>query len=167
MQEVIKEFDDAMLLIVGEGILKPELEGLAKKLKLTNNIQFLPEVHNKDLAPYYCLSDIFVLPSIYKSEAFGIVQLEAMACSKPVISTNVRGSGISFVNKNNETGIVVEPRNSEELASAIIKLLKNKSLCKKFGNNGIMRVKNIFSKEIMVKNILDIYTSISKHQKES
>ena len=167
MQEVVKEFDDAVLLIVGEGILKPELEELVKKLKLTNYIKFLPGIHNKDLTPYYCLSEIFVLPSIYKSEAFGIVQLEAMACSKPVISTNVRGSGISFVNKDNETGITVEPSNSRELASAIIKLLKNKSLCKKFGNNGRMRVKNIFSKEVMAKNILDIYTSISKHQKES
>ena len=167
MHEVVEKFDDVVLLIVGYGILKPELQGLVKKLNLTNNIQFLSEIHNKDLAPYYYLSDIFVLPSIYKSEAFGIVQLEAMACSKPVISTNVHGSGISFANKNNETGIVVEPRNSRELSSAIVKLLKNKFLCQKFGNNGRVRVKKSFSKETMVNSITDIYTSILKHQKES
>lgn len=167
MQEVIKKFDNVVLLIIGDGILKPELRELVTKVNLTGYIKFLPEIHNKDLTPYYHLSDIFVLPSIYKSEAFGIVQLEAMACSKPVISTNVLGSGISFANKNGETGIVVEPHNSRKLSTAIINLLKNKSLRKKFGSNGRTRVQKLFSKEIMVKDILNIYNSILMHRKES
>ncbi len=167
MREVVEKYNEAVLLIVGDGVLKSELEAIVKKLNLTKHVKFLSEIHNKDLTPYYYLSDMFILPSIYKSEAFGIVQLEAMACSKPIISTNVLGSGISYVNKNNETGIIIEPYDSRKLSSSMIKLLKNNSLKKKLGNNGKRRVKKFFSKEAMVKNILNIYNLILKHPAES
>ncbi len=163
---VLNKFNDVKLLIVGDGPLKQELVALVDELGISDFVDFVGDIHNENLPPYYCLCDIFVLPSTYKAEAFGIVQLEAMACGKPIVSTNVQGSGITFVNKENETGLIVEPGNSNELAGAIIKLLKSKNLQRRLGRNGKLRVKHYFSKSIMVKNILNVYDSILKRQRE-
>ena len=159
MPEVVKEFRDVKLIIVGDGPLMPKLESLVFRLKLTDYVEFVSGLHNTKTPHYYHLSDIFVLPSVYKAEAFGIVQLEAMACGKPVISTDVDGSGISFVNQNNKTGIVVTPRDPKSLAGAIKELLKDNKLRGTFGKNGKERVEKHFSKQVMVEKILDVYES--------
>ncbi|GIW67110.1 MAG: mannosyltransferase [Candidatus Parcubacteria bacterium] len=131
---------EAKFLIIGEGKLKDKLLNLIKKYNLENKVFIAPPV--KNLSPYYYACDIFVLPSIQKSEAFGIVLLEAMACGKPVISTEI-GTGTSWVNQDNITGFVVEPKNSKSLAAAINKLLNDKELYSKFSQNALNRAKNL------------------------
>src|SRR6185436_9399810 len=78
---------DGHLLIVGEGHLREELEKQARANQVAHKITFLGEVHNDDIVPYYHAADVFALASVARSEAFGIVQLEAMACGKPVVNT--------------------------------------------------------------------------------
>lgn len=165
MTEVVSKFRDTKLIIVGDGPLTTKLKELVLRLRLNDYVEFVSGLHNTKTPPYYHLSDVFVLPSVYKAEAFGIVQLEAMACGKPIISTSVDGSGISFVNQNNKTGIVVTPRNPKALSDAIKKLLKAPKLRKTFGNNGKERVEKYFSKQVMVRKILDSYESILKRLK--
>lgn len=163
MPAIRKEIENVNLVIVGDGVLKQQLEKMVLELGLDDCIEFIPGLHNEKLSPYYFVADLFVLPSIYKAEAFGIVQLEAMACGKPVVSTNVFGSGISFANKNGETGLVVPPRDAEQLSKSIISILADGNLRKLFGRNSKLRVKKYFSKDLMVKRTLDIYKSILAH----
>jgi len=162
MKKVTQKFPEIKLFIIGEGPQRENLKSLVNFLDISDNIQFLGEVSSQDLPIYYNLCDIFILPSTYKAEAFGIVQLEAMACQKPVISTNIPGSGVSFVNTSNETGIIVKPKDVKELVDAIIYLLKNEDVRKKLGKNAFKKVKNTFNKDIMTKNILDVYGLVDR-----
>ncbi len=137
----------AKLLIIGEGKRKKKLLNLTKNLSLENKVFILPS--QEDLRPFYLACDIFVLSSIERSEAFGIVILEAMAFKKPVISTELK-TGTSWVNINNETGFVVKPKNVEDLEKAMRILLENEELRKKFGENAYKHVLN-FS----IENFID------------
>lgn len=97
----------ANLLIIGEGPLNQSLQQQARELGVADRIFFLGKVDGS-IVPYYHASDVFILPSIARSEAFGIVQLEAMACGRPVVNTQL-ASGVPFVSIDGETGITVPP----------------------------------------------------------
>jgi glycosyltransferase involved in cell wall biosynthesis len=111
------------------------------------------------LINFYKACTVFVLPSIFRSEAFGIVLIEAMAAGKPVISTEV-GTGTSFVNQNRVTGFVVSPKDSRALAQAIKKILGNKKLAQEFGQNALKRAREKFSLEKMLEEISRVYRDI-------
>ncbi len=149
----------AKLLIIGEGPQKKNLEFRIKNLGLKNRIYFLPFQKEKELLNYYRACSVFVLPSTFKSEAFGLVLIEAMACGKPVISTEL-GTGTSFVNRNGVTGFVVPPKNSKALALAIKKILEDKKLAQEFGQNAFERAASEFSLEKMLEKISAVYGSI-------
>ena len=103
----------------------------------------LDRIEDNDLDNYYKACDIYLFPSIMQSEAFGIVQLEAMKYSKPVINTNL-GTGVNYVSIHKVTGLTVEPKNSDELANAINKLLNDDNLRETLGQNAKKRVKEVF-----------------------
>ncbi len=96
------------LLIVGEGPRRRSLEREAALARLGGRVTFLGALSSSDLIACYHAADVFVLPSIARSEAFGIVQLEAMACGKPVVNTRIN-SGVPFVSIDGETGMTVAP----------------------------------------------------------
>ncbi|MBC8165901.1 MAG: glycosyltransferase, partial [Bryobacteraceae bacterium] len=107
---------DANLVILGNGPLRTPLEKMAVTLGIASRVTLLDGV--ADLTPYYQAADVFVLPSVARSEAFGIVQLEAMACRKPVINTAL-ASGVPYVSLDGITGTTVPPADSEALAAAL------------------------------------------------
>lgn len=107
----------------------------------------------------YHASDIFVLPSVANSEAFGIAQIEAMACGKPVVNTNLT-TGVPWVSIHGETGLTVLPKDSSALAEAISLLLDNNSLRERYGENAKKRAREVFSKEIMIEKVLSSYVSL-------
>ena len=141
--EAMKKVDNAIYLIGGSGPLKEEFENYIKENQLENKVILLGRVNDEDLDNYYKACDIYLFPSIMQSEAFGIVQLEAMKYGKPVINTSL-GTGVNYVSIHNETGLTVEPQNAEELANAINKLLNDDNLRETFGQNAKKRVENIF-----------------------
>src|SRR5207244_1556764 len=96
----------AHLLLVGDGPLGEQLEQYVKSRNLADRVSILSGID--DLVPYYYACDVFVLPSTARSEAFGIVQLEAMVCAKPVVNTQL-DSGVPFVSRHQETGFTVAP----------------------------------------------------------
>ena len=124
-------------------------------------VEFLGTVDDKMKDTLLHACDLLILPSIYRSEAFGLVLLEAMACGKPVISTEL-GTGTSFVNLHGETGLVVPPKDSDELAKAINSLLEDRGLREKYGQAGKKRVQTYFTIEKMVNRIVEIYEEILK-----
>jgi len=149
----------ANLIIIGEGPEKRNLEFRIKNLGLGDKIFFLPFQKEEELVNYYRACPVFVLPSIFKSEAFGLVLIEAMACGKPVVSTEL-GTGTSFVNQDGVTGFVVPPKDSQALVKALQKILENKKLAQEFGQNARNRVIEEFSLEKMLIGILEVYKKI-------
>jgi len=101
-----------------------------------------------------------ILTSISNNEAFGIVQLEAFTCGKPVISTNLP-TGVPFVNLHEKTGLIVPSRDSRALARAINRLLKSPDLCRKYGQYARERMEKEFTKELMAQRVLKLYQNLT------
>jgi len=147
---------DARLLIVGDGPLRGALERRIVECGVSDRVEMLGEVQNDELAPYYLASDVFVLPSIARSEAFGIVQLEAMSFGLPVVNTNL-DSGVPFVSRHGETGLTVAPRDPQALANALNLLLARGELRVRFGAAALRRVKAEFTAELMAERTMALY----------
>ena len=156
---------DAQLLLIGNGPEYARLRHLVDVYKLNGKIKFLGGLPDDEVTAYYKACDIFVLPSHLRSEAFGLVQLEAMSCGKPVISTKLK-TGTSFVNINNKTGLTVKPDNVNELTNAIQYLLQNPEIRKGMGQSGLDRAMHLFSADKMVDSILNLYHEVLEKKKK-
>jgi glycosyltransferase involved in cell wall biosynthesis len=150
---------DAELIIIGRGPLHDELIAAIKANGLEDRISIIPPVPFDKLIEYYYRSDVFILPSIASSEAFGIVQLEAMACGKPVISTNLP-TGVPFVNEHGKTGLVVKPGDASELREAIRVLLGDDGLRLRMGECARNRVLAEFTNDRVAERVRSIYKSL-------
>mgnify|MGYP000894065223 CR=1 FL=1 len=151
---------DATLLIVGDGYLKNDLIKETKSLGLEKKIVFIPSVTDDLLVSFYYACDVFVLPSVENSEAFGLVQVEAMMCGKPVVSTNLP-TGVSFVNQHKETGLLVTPKKSQELSDALNMLLTEESIRETMGQKARQRALEEFRLDTMAKRYLELYLKYS------
>lgn len=147
---------DGRILIVGGGPMEARLRRQAAASSAAARIRFLGEVADDELPHHYLAADVVVLPSAYRSEAFGIVLLEAMAAGRPVVSTEL-GTGTSFINQHGETGLVVASRDPSGLATAINRLLADPEERRRMGANGQRRVDELFHIEKMVDRTLAIY----------
>jgi rhamnosyl/mannosyltransferase len=150
---------DGKLLLIGGGPLERELKRLVEELGVAQKVIFLGAIGDEEVVPHIYASQVLALPSTHRSESFGIVQLEAMACEKPVVSTNL-DTGVPFVNQHKVTGLVIPPKDSMALAEAINTLLFNEPLRLQYGRAGRERVEREFTKEIMVQRILRIYQKV-------
>ncbi len=150
---------DAKLVIAGEGVLENKLKLLTKKLGISNKIFFAGKVEGTLKAQYMHACDLLVLPSTHKSEAFGIVLLEAMACAKPVVTTEL-GTGTSFVCQNNVTGLVVPPKDIPALKNAINQILHDRDFSRKLGEASRRRLEENFRIEKMGEEFLSLYQRV-------
>lgn len=155
--EALKNIDNVVLLIMGDGKYREVLEEQIKLNQLQNKVFLLGEISDKNYKnEVFEACDIFLLPSIQRTESFAIVQLEAMRHGKPIINTNL-GTGVNYVSVDKETGLTVEPKNSEELTNAINKLLNNDNLCLEYGENAKRRVEALFNLESIRERYKDLY----------
>ena len=152
--EVIKGLPEVKFVLVGDGELREELENSAMRLGISKNIIFTG--NREDVPQLIQLFNVAVLSSIH--EGFGNFLIEAMACSKPVVATNV--GGIPEVVKNEETGILVPPENPEALAEGIIRLLRNKEESRRMGLAGRRRVEQYFDIKLKVRKVEEIYDKL-------
>ena len=148
---------DAQLLLIGEGPLHQQLLEQVTTSGVQDKVSFLGNV--RDLRPYYHACDVFALPSIAVSEAFGIVQLEAMACGKPVVNTQLP-SGVPWVSQNGITGITVPPCDVDALAEAVSVLLSQPELAARYGRAARRRVEQEFATERMLARTLGLYSRV-------
>jgi len=130
----ISSSDDFRVLIIGEGDMRSSYKSIVYSLGLQNKIIFAGFVPDNLLPKYYSVADMLVLPSIDKSEAFGIVSLEAMASGVAVIASDL--AGVRSVVRKGETGLLVKPGKVDHLAEMISYLLKNPKKAKDFGKEG-------------------------------
>lgn len=149
---------NASLLLIGDGPLRDRLLKEARIRGVQGKVHFLEGV--EDVIPYYHAAEVFVLPSIARSEAFGIVQLEAMACGKPVVNT-LLDSGVPVVSLDGVTGLTVAPADPEVLAHAVNLLLENHELRARYGEAAKRRVWAEFRLELMTRRTLNLYNSLS------
>ncbi len=145
------------LLLIGDGYLKDQLLNLTARNGLEGKVHFLGRKRYDELASYYHACDIFVLPSTY--ESFGLVQLEAMACGKPVINTKIP-TAVPEISIHEETGLTVMPNDSTELSSAINRLIENEDERIRFGINAKERVEKFYSIETVSEKILSLYMAL-------
>jgi glycosyltransferase involved in cell wall biosynthesis len=157
---------DGKLILIGEGPLHSRLELIANEMGVRERVFFTGEIDNQKLAPYYYAADVFVLPSVERTEAFGIVQLEAMACGKPIVNTRL-STGVPFVSIDGVTGITVPPRDPIALAQAITRLLDDADLRARYGAAGIRRVRSEFTANRMATRTLAIYREIISSRERS
>jgi glycosyltransferase involved in cell wall biosynthesis len=148
---------DAHLLLIGKGPLREPLSQLATELGLSRRVTFLSEVN--DIRPYYQAADVFALSSVMRSEAFGIVQLEAMACGKPIINTQL-DSGVTFVSPHGVSGLTVPPADSRALGQAINQLLEQPDWRSELGDGARQRVSHNFTLEQMVQRTFELYQEV-------
>ena len=146
--EALRELD-AVAWIVGTGPLESELRAQAAALGVTERVKFLGGVSDAELPALLHACDVFALPSISAAEAFGIVQVEAMACGKPVVSCALQ-SGVKFVNQDGVTGLLVTPEDSAALAAGLRSLLGNAPLRQRLGAAARARAEREFAEDVMV-----------------
>jgi rhamnosyl/mannosyltransferase len=144
----------ARLVLVGDGPLKASLERIARDAGVADKVVFLERVD--DVNAYYHAADVFALPSVARSEAFGLVQLEAMASGIPVVNTRLT-SGVPYVSPHGVTGLTVPPGDAGALTVAINELLDDPDLRQRYGAAGRRRARNEFSVEEMVRQTLAVY----------
>lgn len=154
--QAAKRNDRIRLDIVGTGPLEPELKRQTEELGLTDQIHFHAGVSDDELIGFFKECDVFVLPSLQRSEAFGLVQIEAMAFGKPVINTNLP-SGVPYVSLHGETGLTVEPGNTAELAEAMEYLAEHPAERCQMGERARERMEEQFRMETMLKRVLRLY----------
>ena len=152
--------EQIMILIAGEGRDRNKLEGLIKKMQVQDRVKLLGYLDETDLACYYQACDLFCLSSVANSEAFGIVQLEAMKFGKAIVSTVIPESGVSWVNADQISGINVQAKDSAALARAISLLHQQPALRKRMGERGRQRFHDMFSRERMCRSLIRLYESI-------
>ena len=150
MSKVLGEYPSCKCVIVGKGRLEQELKDQAKELGISDSIRFTG--YMEQVSPYYEAADIFVLSSL--REGLPLVLLEAMAHGLPCIATDIAGNAEVIV--HGETGLIVEPGNSEELAKAILNLLMNKELRCAMGINGKKRVEQHFDVNQTVARLKEV-----------
>ena len=152
--------DDCMILIGGTGPLREKLEKKITDLGLEDKVRLLGRISDEELPVYYHACDIYCMSSVKKTEAFGIVQIEAMSCGKPLIATNIPESGVSWVNKHGVSGLNVAPMNAKELATAIKNILVDQTAYNNFVEGSRKRFDEVFHIDKMVDGCLDVYKDI-------
>jgi glycosyltransferase involved in cell wall biosynthesis len=146
------------LMLIGEGPDQSALQDEARRLGVRDRVVFLGHVPR--LAPYYLAADAFWFPSNARSEAFGIVQVEAMASGCPVINTHIPHSGVSWVSPHEETGLTVPVDDPLALAAAANRLLTEPGLRDRLAAAARARAIQEFDHRTMAERSLAIYRGI-------
>jgi glycosyltransferase involved in cell wall biosynthesis len=152
---------DATAIIAGDGPERSALAAEANRLGVDGKVRFVGRLSDADLLAHLHACDVLVLPSVTSAETFGVVQLEAMACGKPVISTNLP-TGVPWVNRDGESGLVVPPGDDTALAEAIAKLLKDHPLRRRMGEAARLRVRDHFTVDAMAHTAAALYEQVAR-----
>lgn len=152
--------DDYVVVIGGQGELRKKLEDLILALNLQNRVLMPGRIDDEYLPAYYEASTLFCLPSIMKTEAFAIVQIEAMSFGKPVVATTIVGSGVPWVNSHGKSGLNVPPKDPRRLADAIMKICQKKEDYAMFSEGALANYSERFTQKLMIEKCINNYTKL-------
>jgi rhamnosyl/mannosyltransferase len=148
------------LFIIGRGSLEKKIKSLVSGKNLQDRAHFLGSLPREELLAAYYDCDMLVLPSRANSEAFGLVQLEAMVYGKPVINTDLP-TGVPYVSLHGETGLTVAAGSFPQLAEAITMLARNEALCRSYGRAARDRVRKHFGMDAMLNSVYRVYREVA------
>ncbi|HVL67918.1 MAG TPA: glycosyltransferase [Vicinamibacterales bacterium] len=154
---------NAYAVIVGDGPLRAAWQRAARDLNIEERVEFPGEVTDDELRALYGCADVFVLPSVTRAEAFGYVQLEAMAAGLPVISTRLP-SGVPWVNQHGVTGLTVPPGDAPALAAALRDLLGDAAMKRRMSAAARARVASEFTLERMGERASALFTRLAARE---
>jgi glycosyltransferase involved in cell wall biosynthesis len=149
------QLEGAEVFMVGTGELRQRLEMLRIELNLANKVKILGYCSDVELTSLFATCDCFCLPSLERTEAFGVVLLEAMRYGKPIVASAIDGSGVPWVIKN--AGLLVPPQDISALAHALQKIVDNPQLRTDLGKNGQQRFNQVFDIKNVAKKISELY----------
>ena len=159
LPQIREKVTQVTLVLGGDGSDLARLKKLAQEKEVSDIIRFPGTINRADVPTYFHLCDLFVLPAVFdpKGNVDGcpIVILEAMACGKPVVSSDI--SGIPIVVKDGETGILVDEKNVDALATAIISLLENPAKREQLGRAGQQRIQQELTWTKTIEQFISIY----------
>lgn len=156
---------DYRVVIAGSGPLKDELQGQIDALGLGDRVQLLGRISDEEKHEWFRRCDLFCLSSVWKTEAFAIVQVEAMSCGKPVVATRIPGSGVSWVNKDGMSGINVPVEDARAIADAILAVASDPETYSRFCEGARRRYEACFTFGGMVNGCKVIYDEIINDSK--
>ena len=148
------------VLIGGMGPLQDSLQAQIDALGIQERVQLLGYVADELLPALYGACDVFVLSSVMKTEAFGIVQIEAMSCGKPVVATRIPGSGTAWVNEDGVSGLNVKPGDADVLADAIRRICEADETYRHYCEGARQRFESLFTFDKMINSVLKEYEKI-------
>jgi len=159
LAQVKKEISDVKLIVGGEGELISYYQQTVKLLGLEKAVEFHGFIPDEKLIEYYNRCSVFVLPSISSAqEGFGIVLLEALACGTPVIATDI--VGVTEDVEASNAGIIVQPKDTEALANAIVRMLRDENLTTEMGRNGRKLVEEKYTWGKVANEVLNLYDEL-------
>ncbi|MBS0556845.1 MAG: glycosyltransferase [Proteobacteria bacterium] len=158
----LAQVPQASLALIGDGECGAALRALATQLGIDARVQFIGRLDMDAagaarLGAAYAQADVFCLPSTERAESFGMVLLEAMRAGKPTIASDIPGSGVGFVVRDGETGLLVRPGDADALAAAIRRLASDAGLRERLGAAGRERFQREFTLERIAPQIADLY----------
>lgn len=159
LRAMSRTHSDAVLLMIGAGPLTLSLRRQVQELGLSRRVLMLGEVSGQALVTALHRCDVFCLPSIAPSEAFGIATAEAMACGKPAVVCELN-NGVTYLNQSGHTSLVVPPRDEHALADALDTLAQDAVLRSRLGAAARERVRRDFSVAAMLEGTVALYKSI-------
>ena len=152
------------IIIVGEGDRKGYLRGLIRQLGLGGRVELTGFIPDEKLRALLATSDLFCLPSIERTEAFGLVLLEAMRYAKPVVASDVPGSGMGWIIRHMETGLLVKPGAVDDLARALQLLCQRPGLRTRMAEAGRKRFHAVFRIDQVADRISSLYLETQRLQ---
>lgn len=156
--EAARYLPDVQFLVAGEGTHLESMEHLAQRLGVADRVRFLGRISQESLPKVYAVCDVFVLPSVSRLEAFGIVALEAMATGKPVVVADI--PGVREVIEDGVEGLLTDPINPQDLADKVRRLLDDPSLRREMGRRGREKVLASFTTEAVADQVLQVYQDV-------
>jgi len=150
---------EAQAVIVGMGPLKADLEALAHRLNIRERVTFVGPQTADEIKCHLHAARMFVLPSVTEAEAFGIVQIEAMAAGRPVINTSLK-TAVCQIARDEQEALTVTPRDEVGLADAISRLLADPVLAERLGQNGQQRARQLYDENDFLQKMHAIYAEV-------
>jgi len=155
---ILTKIPNAILIIIADGPQRHELIRLSKNLGLEDKVVLTGRITTGSLCSYYGATDVFVLPSLHEGHAVAL--LEAMTSGLPVVATRVGGNTETVL--NGENGYLVQPKNVNQLAAAVVRILGSEKRMHEFGNLSLSIYRRKFSEEEQIRKVAEIYSTIMR-----
>lgn len=160
--DAARHLDDGTVVVIGgAGELLDQYQAQIRAAGLTDRVHLLGRLSDMEVAEFHAAADVYCLPSVARSEAFGVVLLEAMAAGKPVVASDIAGSGVPWVNVHGETGLNVGVGQPEALAGALRRIIADPVMSVRMGISARARYDLLFRADRMIDATRDLYINVS------